>query len=62
MVDQRAALGPAAEQSLARDPAAAPRARERGPVVLVVESAKAVLGLVAMKEALEDPARLLFDI
>ena len=28
----------------------------------IIEGREAVLGLVAMKEALEDPARLLFDI
>ena len=28
----------------------------------IVDGREAVLGLVAMKEALEDPARLLFDI
>ena len=27
-----------------------------------IDGRQAVLGLVAMKEALEDPARLLFDI
>jgi len=28
----------------------------------IIDGREAVLGLVAMKEALEDPARLLFDI
>ena len=29
---------------------------------VIIDGREAVLGLVAMKEALEDPARLLFDI
>jgi hypothetical protein len=49
-VARRAALGPAAGQSLARDPAVRPR--ERGPALLVVESVKAALGPVVDCQAL----------